>query len=75
MFEYVMLYPDPQVCKWCFLPEAWENTGSFPTVLIHPRSMPVLDQLLAQIPYTTWAPCTVGDDWPSKFMSFDMEVS
>lgn len=33
---------------------AWENTGSFPTLLIHPRSMPVLDQLLARIPYTTW---------------------
>ena len=51
-----MVYPD-QGCDCC-PPEAWENTGSFPTLLIHPRSMPVLDQLLARIPYTTWAPGT-----------------
>ena len=33
---------------------AW-TSEHFPVVLIHPRSMAVLDRLLAKIPYKTWA--------------------
>lgn len=53
---------DKHTLSWT---QDWKNAGIFPALLMRPRWMPVLDQILSRIPFRTYVPriCSGSGDW------------
>ena len=48
----------------------WKNAGLFPAVLMRPRWMPVLDQILSRIPFSTYVPRICSGSGPLVFVKW-----